>query len=77
MTDANKSYRRGANIPTPSVGCIIPGEQSTETTQSDLVKDWKVEDFIGFAVPHHRIRTGKLEFTVKAMAKQDTGDMRY
>lgn len=52
-------------------------EQSTETTQSDLMKDWKVEDFIGFAVPHHRIRTGKLEFTVKAMARQDTGDMRY
>lgn len=52
-------------------------EQSTETTQSDLMKDWKVEDFIGFAVPHHRIRTGKLEFTVKVMARQDTGDMRY
>lgn len=52
-------------------------EQSTETTQSDLMKDWKVEDLIGFAVPHHRIRTGKLEFTVKVMARQDTGDMRY
>lgn len=41
------------------------------------MKDWEVEDFIGFVVPHHRIRTGKYEFTVKVMTKQDTGDMRY
>jgi len=37
----------------------------------------KMQDFTGLAVPRHRKRIGKCEFTVKAMAKLDDGDMRY